>query len=295
MTFDLLAGMMTADCRQGPRVAVECPNVWPRRSGDIERMQFWNLVLLNPTMNLLVVLSATLHSFGLAVIMLTVIVRVAIMPLTQWQMRSSHKMSESAKSIRPFVDRLKKKYAKDPLKLQRETAKLYKEAGISTRGCLLNPMLVSLAIQIPIIVALSRAVRFLDAATPQDFLGLSEHLYSWSIVNQSLPMSTHFLWLNLDEIDHYFVIPLLVVAALLVSQRMVSEPTSDPTQQLMRKVMLIGMPLFFGFVAAILPSALALYFLTVALIGIANAYYVYGWSNLFRPPSSEAIASQEVL
>jgi len=256
-------------------------------------MQFWNLVLLNPILNLLVVLGASLHSFGLAVIVMTVIVRGSIMPLTQWQMRAGQRMSDSAKSVRPMLATLKKKYARDPQRLRQETTKLYKEAGISARGCLLNPMLVSISLQIPIIIALSRAVRLLGGATPQDFLGLSEHLYSWSIVSQSLPISTHFLWLDLSEIDHYFVIPVLVAAALFVSQRLASEPTSDPSRRSVQRAMMLGMPLFFGFVTALLPSALGLYLLTIALIGIVNSYYVYGWSNLFQPPSSKPFAGQE--
>lgn len=278
----------------GPKEKLwQCLKVLLRQSGVFKPMQFWNLVLLNPVLNLLLVLGASLHSFGLAVIVLTVIVRVAIMPLTQWQMRTSQRMSETTKSIRPMLDRLNKKYTKDPRKLQQETAKLYKEAGISARGCLFNPMLVSIAIQMPIIIALSRSVRLLGGTTPQDFIGLSEHLYSWSMVNQSLPLSTHFLWLDLAEMDRYFVVPFLVAASFLLSQRMTSEPASDPTRQTVQKVVMIGLPLFFGLIAAMLPSALGLYLVVVSLIGIVNAYYVYGWGNLFRPPSSKPFASQK--
>ncbi len=186
-------------------------------------MGIWNLIILHPILNVLVVLSNVLfHNFGLAIIALTIIVRLVILPLTVYQLRSSKKMSESMNEIKPKLEQIKKKYAKNPQKLQQETMKLYKEAGISPLGCLSSPMLLSLIIQMPIYIGLYRAVVQALAVTPQDFLGLSQSLYSWSIVNQALPVSGHFLWLHLASSDPYFILPILVAATMWVSQKMIT-------------------------------------------------------------------------
>jgi YidC/Oxa1 family membrane protein insertase len=172
-------------------------------------LEFWNLIFLNPILNFLILLSGVLFSnFGLAIIALTIIVRLVILPLTLKQLRSSRAMSDGMRELQPKLQQIQKKYAKNKVKLQQETMKLYKEAGINPMGCLTSPMLITMIIQMPIFFAVYRAIIQATAITPQDFLGLSEHLYSWSIVQQALPVSEKFLWLHLASPDPYFLIPI---------------------------------------------------------------------------------------
>ena len=257
-------------------------------------MDIWNLIVLHPILNFLVVLTNVLfHNFGLAIIALTIIVRLVILPLTVYQLRSSKKMSESMNEIKPKLEQIKKKYAKNPQKLQQETMKLYKEAGISPLGCLSSPMLISLIIQMPIYIGLYRAVVQALAVTPQDFLGLSQSLYSWSIVNQALPVSGHFLWLNLASSDPYFVLPILVAATMWVSQKMITTPSSDPQSQQMNTIMQIMMPLMFAFITITLPAGLGLYFVISGIASIVIQYFVYGWGNLFaKSPPKQDVAKK---
>ena len=257
-------------------------------------MGFLNLILLQPILNILLVLTHFLFSnFGLGVIALTIIIRLILMPLTVMQLRSSKKTTEAMNVVKPKLEQLKKKYAKNPQKLQQETMKLYKEAGISPLGCLSSPMLISLVIQMPIYIGLYRAVVQALAVTPQDFLGLSQSLYSWSIVNQALPVSGHFLWLNLASADPFFVLPILVAATMWVSQKMITQPPTDPQQQSMNTMMQIMMPLMFGFITLTLPAGLGLYFVISGIASIVIQYFVYGWGNLFaKSPAKQDVAKK---
>jgi len=247
-------------------------------------LEFFEIVLLKPTLNILVVLSNVFfHDFGLAIIVLTILVRGAMLPLTLKQLRSSKKMSDSMREIQPRLQQIKKKFAKDPKKLQQETMKLYKEAGVSPMGCLSSPMLISMLIQIPIFIAVYRAIIQALAVTPQDFLGLSQDLYSWSIVHESLPVSGTFLWLNLGSPDPYLIIPILVMVTMWISQKMITQPSLEPQQQSMQNMMQLMMPLMFGFITFSLPAGLGLYFVVTSLFSIATQYFVYGWGNLSNP------------
>jgi YidC/Oxa1 family membrane protein insertase len=242
-----------------------------------------NLILLQPILNVLLVLTHFLFSnFGLGVIALTIIIRLILLPLTLMQLRSSKKTTETMNAIKPKLEQLKKKLAKNPQKLQQETMKLYKEAGISPLGCLSSPMLLSTVIQLPIYIALYQAIMQGLAVTPQDFLGLSQNLYSWGLATQGLPISGHFLWLNLaSNGDPYFVLPVLVGVTQWVSQKMITQPGTDPQQQSMNTMMQIMMPLMMAFLSFTMPAGLGLYFLMTTIVMIVIQYFIYGWGGLF--------------
>ena len=253
-------------------------------------MEFLNLILLRPILNILLVLTNVMFSnFGLGIIALTVLIRGLMMPLTLWQLKGGKKQSEAMASMKPKMDQLKKKYAKNPQKMNQEMMKLYKEAGITPLGCLSSPMLLSTIIQFPIYIALYRAIIQGLAATPQDFLGLSQNLYSWAAANQGLPISENFLWLDLTTRDPYYILPLLVGVTQWLSQKMMTPPTADPQQQSSNRMMQIMMPLMMAFVTVTLPSGLGVYFLMTSVILIVVQYFIYGWKNvLAKAPAPEA-------
>ena len=87
-------------------------------------MEFWNLIFLDPVLNILIVITNILFgNFGLAIIALTAIVRLAILPLTMKQLRASKKMSDSMRELQPKLQQIQKKYAKDKQKLFKEQQK----------------------------------------------------------------------------------------------------------------------------------------------------------------------------
>ena len=212
--------------------------------------EIWNLIILSPMINVLIVLSGYLfNSFGLTIIVLTVIVRAAMYPLTLKQLRASKAMQ----SIQAELAELKKKYAKDRQQLAKEQMRLYKESGMNPAGCLI-PMLV----QMPIWIALYQSIIRVLAVAPEDFLSLSQHLYSsWTTVFSQVPLGSSFLWLDLAVPDIF--LPILVGGTMWVTQKMMMTPAADPQQQAQSQMMLWTMPLMFAFITLQVPSGLALY------------------------------------
>ena len=151
--------------------------------------EIWNLIAVQPMINSLIVLSQYIFSsFGLSIIVLTIFVNIAMLPLTRKQLHASKAMQE----LQPKISELQKKYGKDKQKLAQEQMRMYKESGISPAGCMLH-----MVIQMPIWIALFQSIMRLVAVIPETFVGLSQYLYFWPVVFSALPLENHFLWLNL--------------------------------------------------------------------------------------------------
>ena len=237
--------------------------------------EIWNLIILSPMINILIVVSGyLLHNFGLAIIALTIIVRVVTLPLTTKQLRATKAMQE----MQPKLAELQKKHGKDKAKLAQEQMRMYKESGVSPAGCML-PMLV----QMPIWIALFQSIIRVLATKPEDFLNLSQHLYSsWSQVFFLVPLNSQFLWLDLSIPDRFLMLPILVGGTMWLQQKMVMPTTSaDPKQQAQSRMMLWMMPLMFAFLTMQFPAGLALYWVISNVITIVIQYYmVGGWGGL---------------
>ena len=237
----------------------------------------FDLILLEPMLNLLILLSnAFFNSFGLAIIVLVIVVRLLMTPLTLRQIHHTRAMS----AMGPKIKELQKKYAKDKKKLQQEMASVYKESGVSPMGCL-GPMLI----QLPIWIALYRCIYAALAATPEALLGISDKLYSLSAIHQAVPLNGDFLWLHLAQPavppNGYFILPVLVAASMWVLQKMSTAPSQDQQQASMNKMMIWMMPLMFGFLTLAFPSGLALFWVISNIIGIITQYFITGWGSLF--------------
>jgi YidC/Oxa1 family membrane protein insertase len=226
----------------------------------------WNIVLLQPMLNFLIILSNVFfHNFGIAIIVLVIIVRLLMLPVTLKQLHSTKAMS----SLQPKLQEIQKKYGGDRVKLQQEMSRIYKESGVNPMGCIW-PM----AIQFPIWIALYQSIMKALAATPEDLLGLSGRLYSSSYIIGAVPLNEHFLWLNLGKSD--IPMAVLVAASMWVLQKMSTLPssTSDPKQQSMQTMMTWMMPLVFGMITMMYSSGLGLYFLVSNIVGIVIQYFV---------------------
>ena len=240
--------------------------------------EVWYLIIGDPVLNGLIALSSILfHNFGLAIIALTIIVRLALWPLMRRQLESTKAMQ----SMQPKIQELQKKYGKNQQKIQQETMKLYKEAGINPMGCLW-PMLI----QFPIWIALYQAIMKALATTPENLLGLAQHLYSWEVVSQAIPLNSQFLWLNLGQPDHTLILAIIVGGTMWVQQKMTTAPTVDPRQGSTNSMMLLMMPFMFGLFTLMFPSGLPLFWAASNVIGILTQYFFTGgWGYLkFRSP-----------
>jgi len=233
-------------------------------------LNVWDLMILQPVINILIVLSHYLASnFGLAIIALTIIVNACMLPVTQKQLRAFKGMQE----LQPKLAELQKKYAKDRQKLAKEQMRLYKESGMNPAGCLV-PMLI----QMPIWIALFQSIMLSLAVAPEGLLNLARYLYSWPVVFSILPLGKDFLWLNLAEPD--MLLAILVGGTMWVQQKMVMPTTADPKQQAQSRMMLWMMPLMFGFLCLSFPSGLALFWATSNTIRIVLQYFATGWGAL---------------
>ncbi len=246
----------------------------------------WDLIILSPMVNILIMLSQYLWgSFGLTIIVLTIIIRGLMYPLTLKQL----KVSKAMQSIQAQVAELRKKYAKDKQKLAQEQMKLYKQTGINPAGCLL-PMLV----QMPVWIALYQSIIKVLATVPEDFLSLSKHLYaSWPMAFSQVPLENRFLWLDLALPDRWLLLPILVGGTQWVVQKMTTLPSVDPKQQAQSQMMLWMMPLMFAFLTLSFPSGLALYWVTSNVISIVMQYFVTGWGGLISSAAGRGVAKDK--
>ena len=232
----------------------------------------WDLIILQPIINSMIALSDILFSnFGLSIIILTIVIRGLMYPLTIKQLHATRAMQ----SLQPKIAELKKKHGKDKQKLAQEQMRLYKESGVSPAGCL-GPMLI----QMPIWIALYQSIIRVLAVDPGSFLNLSRYLYSWPVLYEALPLNNQFLWLNMATPDIFLA--LLVGGSMWVTQKMITPVSTDPKQQAQGRTMLIMMPVMFTFLSMTFPSGLALYWVSTNLITIVIQYFVTGWGGL-RP------------
>jgi YidC/Oxa1 family membrane protein insertase len=242
----------------------------------------WSLFILDPMLNGLLALSSLLPEaveFGLAIVILTLVVRGAMTPLMLRQLRSTKVMQE----MQPKLQELQKKYGKNKQKLQQEMMKVYKEAGVNPIGCMW-PLLI----QFPIWIALYQSIMKALATTPENLLDLSRHLYSYERIAQAIPVNSHFLWLDLGQPDGTLVLAILVGGSMYVQQKMTTPPSADPRQQSTSRTMLLMMPLMFGLFTTMFPSGLPLFWLVSNLIGIATQYFLTGgWGYLKSPAPAQ--------
>ena len=231
----------------------------------------WDLVILQPVTNVLITLSHYLWgNFGLAIIILTLVINGVMYPLTLRQMRTT----KSTQDLQPKLAELKKKHGNDSQALAQEQMKLYKESGLSPAGCLL-PMLL----QMPIWIALYQSIIRVMAVNPENFVNLSRYLYSWPLVFDALPLNNSFLWTDLAVPD--MLMAIMVGALMWIQQKMTpTQSNPDPQQKAQTQTMQVVMPLMFTFLSLSFPSGLALYWATSNLIRIVIQYFFSGWGGL---------------
>ena len=254
----------------------------------------WTNGLVIPMTNFLVLLSAlSFGSFGVGIIIFTLIARGITWPLTQQQLRSSRAMQ----GMQPRIQELQKKY-KDPRRRSEEQMKLYKEMGINPLGCVW-PMLV----QFPIWIALFQSIRFTLGSTPENLVDLSQRLYPWAVLRTSVPLENNFLGLDMGA-NSPLLMAVLVGGSMWVQQRMMmpTNPAADSQQQSMNNMMLWMMPLMFGYFTLSFPGGLALYWVATNIVSVGLQYLYMGrnsdfsWRRIFSfgPTAAPAPAAQSV-
>lgn len=205
------------------------------------------------------------NSYGWAIIIFTVIVRVILFPLNAMSIRSTTKMQ----SIQPQIDALRKKYpgrdTESRTLLSQETNKLYKEAGVNPyTGCL--PLLI----QLPVMYALYFAI----IRTPQLQTG-------------------KFLWMDLSKTDPYYIMPILATVFTFLSTYISQLSTPKSSQTMMSKVMMYGMSIMVGAMAIGFPSAITLYWVISNLFQVVQTLILQNPFKYKREQEEKAKAEKE--
>jgi YidC/Oxa1 family membrane protein insertase len=175
-------------------------------------------------------------NYGISIILLTVVIRLALYPVIHKQNLSARAMQE----LQPEIKKLQEKYGKDPQRLNQEVMKLYREKGVSPLGgCL--PLLI----QLPFLFVLYRVLVTYDYG------------------------QAGFLWLpSLSQRDPYYILPLAMGATTFWQQRISAPPSGgDVAQQ--NLLLMVVMPVFLVFISWGLPSGVLLYWF------VSNLFYIF--------------------
>jgi len=249
----------------------------------------FNLLIIDPLINFLVLLDIiVLNNFGMAIILFTVLLRLATTPLTI----STYRSSKNMQSVQPQIAEIQKKY-KDPQRQRQEIAKVYKDYGINPLGCAL-PFLV----QIVFFGALYRALVYMVGGSPESLVGLSQRLYDIPFLQEAVPLNQQFLWMDLGQPDQTYILPVLVFVTTYVQQKMSTPANPTPQQAQQQQMMTWMMPLIITMFMLQLPSGVGLYWVVSNIIGLFTGYYVYGrslnWRTLLPFPTQQAPAPAPV-
>ncbi len=202
--------------------------------------------LLDPLFNLMGGTLSTFHGWGaswwLAIVMLTIVVRTLLFPITYRQVKSMRRMQD----LKPDMDRIRAEYKDDVQKQREEMAKLYQERQVNPLGgCL------PIFIQLPIFLVLYYTIRHFDTLESFRTGGL--------------------LWFqNLTQPDHLFILPVLYVLTMMASQELTIRNTATQQKQVMR-----FLPIIFVVFLARFPAGLFVYWVTSNLITFAQNYVIY--------------------
>jgi len=198
------------------------------------------------------------NSYGLTIVIFTLIIKVVLLPLTLKQTKSMKQMQE----INPKIKELQKKYANDKQKLNEKTMELYRQHNVNpASGCL--PLLI----QLPIIFALFQVLR-----TPTDY----------NIAQEAVTQS--FLWIkDLSAPDRLYILPVLAAATTYYQSKMMSTGSASNSSQ---NTMNIVMPLMIGWFSMQFASGLALYWVLSNLFQIIQQYFTMRSGKVVKEESN---------
>jgi len=208
--------------------------------------------IVDPLIAVLKWLFSLTGNLGWAIVVFTILVRIAMLPLTIKQLQSQKKQQ----ILQPKLRELQRKYGKDREKLTQETLKLYKLHGANpASGCL--PLLITL----PILLGVWQAV----TKFPTEGLNSAQLSFWW------IP--------NLTAKDPIFIMPIVAVVLQFITAQMAIPRNPDPAQAQMYRIT-AWMPLAFGFVYFNFPAGAVLYSVVGSLIQMVQQYFTTGFGSL---------------
>ena len=266
----------------------EMPQINPRETVKtvavigILVLAFFNFAIVKAfIVNLLILIYQSVgHNFGIAIILLTVLIRVITWPLNAQQMKGAKAMQEFQNDKEWLA--IQKKYEKNAEKKNQEMMRLYRERGINPFGSCLPTL-----IQFPILFALIPSITYAIGSTPLSILNLSKSLWSFQNVTSLVPLNGNFLGFDLGlperTIIFGFSIPVLAIIVGLttyVQSKLTMPPSTNPNDQSAAtgKMMSIYMPVMLYLFSVNYASGLSVYFVTSNILAIIQ-YGLQGRAN----------------
>jgi YidC/Oxa1 family membrane protein insertase len=254
--------------------------------------EIWNAFLVHPLMALALFFYALVRDFGVAIILLTVAIRLIVYPLYVTQIRSQRAMQELA----PAMNELKRKHGKDRQRFAEEQMKLYREHKVNpAAGCL--PLLLQLPVLFALYSALVQLGCGLGHSLGAECTSAITHDQARQILLPILPnpipeggtldtSAAWIPWLNgLHLHDPLFILPILAGLFQLIASVMALPAkqvvTNDPNQRMFQS-MAYTFPLMTVVLGAQFPAGLTLYWIATTVFQIVQQYFVSGWGQLQR-------------
>jgi len=204
----------------------------------------WFTLIARPLFVWLRWMNQYVHNWGWSIVLQTIVITIALLPLRFYQLKSALKMQRVQPQMKAIQEKYKKYSMRDPRKqeMNKEIADLYKREKVNpASGCL--PLLIQMPFFIAYYKVLSTAIDLRQA---------------------------HWLWIrDLSAADPYFILTALVVVSFWVTQKMTPQAGMDPAQQRMMNIM---MPLMMGFFFWHMPAGLNLYYALSNIIMILQTW-----------------------
>jgi len=244
---------------------------------------------------LLTVFFALTGDIGIAIILLTLLIKTILIPLFRAQIVSQRRMQ----ILQPEIRALSVKYKGNRTKINEEQMRLYRERGVNpASGCL--PSLLQLFLLLPIYQVISQGLAAPDISSALQFMGFPvlQDFTCQALGTLQPCINPNIWWLgNLDahvpEVLFHLPNPIItdprfglsglaLVAAVLqlIQSRMMTPRTSDPQTQSQQRIFLI-LPLFSLFYGWFLPAGLFIYWIVFTAYSIVQQYLIVGWGSLF--------------
>ncbi|WP_275296777.1 YidC family membrane integrase SpoIIIJ [Bacillus sp. REN10] len=222
-----------------------------------ESKGFWNEFVVYPLSQVIIKTADMVNSFGWAIIIVTILIRLIILPL----MIKQTKNTKAMQAIQPEMQRIKEKYkSKDAVsqqKMQQETMELFQKHGVNPlAGCF--PLLV----QMPIIFGFYQAIMRTEAIKHDSFL-----------------------WFDLGAPDPFFILPLVAGVTTFLQQKLMMAGMTEQNPQM--AMMLWLMPIMIIIFAVNLPAALSLYWV------VGNIFMIIQTLIINKPSTSKTASASK--
>ena|SRR3989344_5301715 len=245
--------------------------------------EIWNLILINPILNVLVGFYQLTGNLGFSIVLLTILIRTILIPAMLPSMKTMQKQRE----LQPELDKIRKKFKHDKKKQAEMQMELFKKHGLNpASGCLTQIAMIV------VLIALYGVIRRFTGGT--NIEEINSHLYlSFLNLDPVEQIQIRFLWLDLTKPDPYYVLAVLSGVFQLFQSKMTqpyveigekaAQKTPDKKDDIaynIQEQMLYTMPIMNFIIGVTLPAGVVLYILTTTIFSLVQTYFVSGLGGL---------------